>query len=293
MTQEISQEMAQGKKQGMTQGMTSGEYSFHCEKDTAEVRMFLTENIVGGSGATEARRKREAMMMRVAEAFKGRGADKWIYADSLATLRINLDEFTPLSFVNTVLAMGETAQNPRGGWRSFGEELKKFSCRQGEDAGFGSLMWHVSDWSGDNIYRGNLKELTENYDGARSMTLSLDYLTRNRDEFAALKNPELYEEVRMIEMGFRNHKIPYLPRQAAGNKEILEDMRNGDIIALVNDKSGSDTYAVGVVVIRGDGPHLIHFDPKAGVVVEEAEPLKRYMNKEAKYIKGFRWFRIA
>ncbi|MDE6812088.1 MAG: DUF1460 domain-containing protein [Muribaculaceae bacterium] len=258
---------------------------FHCDRDTIEIRTLL--------GSVESGTSRQKVMAEIAGSLKDRGADKWIYTDSMASLRINVDEFTPLSFVNTILAFGKLADNPAGGWRTFSEEFKNFSCRRNENRGFGSLMWHVADWSGDNIYRGNLKELTENYQGARSMTLSLDYLTRHREEFAALSDQDVYDGVRMMEMGFRSHKIPYLPRQAAAAKEIAEDFRDGDVIALVNDRDGSDCYAVGILAIREDGPHLIHFDKRIGKVVEEEEPLKRYLNKVAKYIKGFRWFRLS
>lgn len=256
------------------------------EQDTIKVREILTE-LRSQEGEDVGMR-----IARAAEALEGKGKDKDIYNDSTASLTLNMNGFTAMSFVNNALALGKVSMSPTGGWRSFGTELTNLACRQGNDKGFPSIMWHVSDWAGDNIYRGNLKELTENYDGARSMTISLDYLTTHRDDFAALKNKDNYENVRMWEMGFRSHKIPYLPRQAMGNKEVEEDMRNGDVIALVSDKNGTDRYCIGIVIMRADGPHLIYFDEQKGKVVEEAEPMKRYLNRIAKYIKGFRWFRV-
>lgn len=263
----------------------SSQPKFHCENDTAELRKILlsipSEESTGNRIAAAARQ------------LLGRGADNYLFSDSNATLRINIDTFYPISFINSTLALGKIAGHEGAGWRSFNEALTDLSCRQGNDVGFKSILWHVSDWAGDNIYRGNLKELTDNYQGARDMTVSLDYMTRHRDEFASLADREVYEDVRMMEMGFRNHKIPYLPRQAMGSKDVEADLRAGDIIVLVNDKDGSDLYTIGIVNMRDDGPHLIHFDPRIGMVVEEEEPLKRYVNKVAKYIKGFRWFRLT
>ena len=258
--------------------------AFHCENDTVEIKNLLIE--ISPEAPLGQR------IATAAEYLKGRGLDRNIYTDSTATLRINIDEFYPMSFVNSVLALSRISGRKGAGWRAYNDALTDLSCRQGTDNGFPAIMWHVSDWAGDNIYRGNIKELTDNYPGARDMTVSLDYLSRHRDEFAVLENQEIYDSVRMLEMGFRSHKVPYLPRQAASSGEVEKDLRDGDIIALVNDKDGTDYYTIGILVIREDGPHLIHFDSNAGKVTEEAEPLKRYLNKVAKYIKGFRWLRL-
>lgn len=252
---------------------------FHCEKDTAEV-VAVVRQLADVEG-------RGARVASAAEALVGRPADAAYYQDSTYTVSVNLDEFTPISFVNTALALAETAEHPSGGWRAYTKNFTNYSCRKGEDEGFSSIFYHTSDWLGDNIYRGNLNELTENGD-ARSMTASLDYLSANRDKFAALKNEDVYERVRMHEMGFRSHKIPYLPKQAVGNKDFAANVKDGDIIILVTTKDRTDYYDLGIVKMEEDGPHLIHFDQKKGMVVKEADTLKRYFNLNTKYFSGFR-----
>lgn len=261
----------------------NAQYRFHCEKDTVEVREIVADIVKYDNVG--------ARIANAAESLIGRPADDSIRRDSTASLAINIDSFTPLSFVNSCLALARTAENARNGWRGFSEKLTDFSCRRGENNGFASLFYHTSDWIGDNVYRGNLTELTENGD-ARSMTASLDYLTVNRDEFAALKDDDVYDRVKMHEMGFRSHKIPYLPKQAAGEKAFNESVDNGDIIVLVSTKERSDYYDIGIVKMESDGPHLIHFSQRAGKVVKEPETLKRYFNSNAKYFSGFRHIRV-
>ena len=231
-------------------------------------------------------------MAMIAESFVGSGKDDYYYKDTVATLRVNLQEFTPMTFINTVEALARTAGDGNPGIVQFEDNLRKVSCRRGEDAGFASLMWHASDWIGDNLYRGNITELTERYGDQRDRTKSLDYLTRNRDKYAALANAETYDKVRMTEMGFRSHKIPYLPKQFIGKKSFEEDARPGDIIIMVPNEDGQDIFQIGILTLEKGDPYLIHFDVKKGMVVKESEPLKRYFNLVSKYFGGFRWLRI-
>ncbi|MDE6272494.1 MAG: DUF1460 domain-containing protein [Muribaculaceae bacterium] len=266
-------------------GTCQNSIPFHCEKDSSEIRELIR---------TLASEKEASFNKRVAEAAKslvGKGADDGLTSDSLYKLRVNVDTFTPMSFVNSCLALGKASLTPGAAWRSYAEAIRNYSCRKGEDDGFSSLFYHTSDWIGDNVYRGNFTEMTDRVEGTRNKTWSLDYLTFNNEDIPALSNPETLDKVRMTEMGFRTHKIPYLPKQSITNKEIASDLRDGDIIILISDKERSDFHTFGVVSIEADGPHLIHFDRKQGIVVKEPEPLKRYFNLMAKHFSGFRWIR--
>ncbi len=258
---------------------------FHCEKDSVEIRELIS-SLSSDPDLTFGQRIASA-----AKNLTGKGRDDGMTTDSLYSLRVNVDTFTPMSFVNSCLALAKASLSPGAGWRSYSEALRNYSCRKGEDEGFPSLFYHTSDWIGDNIYRGNFSEMTERVDGTRSKTWSLDYLASNSSLFPVLSNPETLDRVRMTEMGFRTHKIPYLPKQSIGNKDIVSDLRDGDIVVLISDKDRSDFYTFGIVALEDDGPHLIHFDSKQGEVVVEPEPLKRYFNLVTKYFSGYRWIR--
>lgn len=259
---------------------------FHCEKDSMEIRELIE------SLSSDPKSKRGDRILKAAESLYGKGADDSLTTDSLAGLRLNVDTFTPMSFVNTCIALAVASDTPGASWRTYSDKLKNFSCRKGENDGFVSLFYHTSDWIGDNIYRGNFTELTDRFQGARSKTMSLDYLTANRERFPALANPDAYDRVRMQEFGFRSHKVPFLPKQAISSKDVLEDLRDGDIVILISDKDRSDFFKFGIVKLEADGPHLIHFDEKQGKVVKESEPMKRYFNLMTKYFSGFRIVRV-
>lgn len=231
-------------------------------------------------------------ILKSAQALMGSGRDDYYAKDSTANLRVNIENFTPMTFINTVIALAKSAENNNQGIVTFEENLQKFSCRRGENEDFSSLMWHASDWIADNGYRGNIEEFTERVQGNRSTTKSLDYLTRHRDDFEVLKNNEIYDKVRMTEMGFRTHKIPYLPKQYISNKEFLEDVRDGDILVLVRNSDGTDIFEIGIVEKENNNLNYIHYDAKKGEVVAETGGLKKYLNLISKYVTGFRWLRV-
>lgn len=271
-----------------------GELARHCDKDAAELADILGALTSGdASGAAVSQHEGGRRVAEVAEMFIGRGADADYKTDSLAGLRLNVDTFTPMSFVNTALAIASASTTRMPSEAVVEQKLQDYSCRRGENIGFASLMWHSSDWVLDNIYRDNLKELTESYAGARSKIKSLDYMSRHRDEFKALANEETFDKVKMLEWGFRNHRLPMLPKSAIGKKEVAQDMRDGDILILIANNDGEDIYQIGVVKNDEDGAHLIHFDPAKGMVVKEPEPMKRYFNLVSKYFSGFRWLRAV
>lgn len=229
----------------------------------------------------------------IAQKLIGSKEDNYYRMDSTARLRLNPETFTPLTFINTVAALSKAKCDfSRPGWRDFADCLVAMSCRRGEEDGFASLMWHAGDWVGDNIYRGNLRELTEDYSGAVSRTKSLDHYSRNRGDYAALSDSATYEKVRMTEMGFRTHRVPMLKKETINKKEVVEDLRDGDIIILNPQEDGIDIRKIGFVVNREDGPHLIHLDEERGEVVEESEPLPRWFKMKTKYFNGYRILRL-
>lgn len=263
----------------------AAEIPYHCDKDSIEINRILSEL------ASQKSLNRGKRISLAAQSLVGKGLDNSLFTDSLLTLSLNLDSLTDMSLVNTAIALAIASEDVAPE-RSVGKTLSNVACRKGENSGFPSLFYHTSDWIGDNIYRGNFIELTDRYDGARSKTISLDYLTANSENIPAMKNPDTYDRIRMHEMGFRTHKVPFLPKQAISGKEISSDLRDGDIIVLVSDKNRSDFFTFGIVAIEADGPHLIHVDIREGKVIKEAEPLKRYFNLMTKYFNGFRWIRV-
>ena len=262
------------------------ELPVHCPEDTVKINSILAA--LKASGGTAADR-----MVLAAEALVGAGLDDYYATDSVAALRINVDSFTPLMFVNNVVALAKASDNPGVvDWHTFAREFEDISTRRGEFTGFPSIMYHSSDWIGDNMARGNIVELTENYPGVVARTKSLDEMTRMRKDFAALADSATFESVRMTEMGFRTHRVPSLKKETIKKKELTADLQNGDIILLVPNRDGIDIYDMGILKIEDGALRFIHLDPRSKQVVKESEDLARYMGLMTKYFQGYRILRL-
>lgn len=212
--------------------------------------------------------------------------------DSLGEAPIRLDGFDELAFVNTVGAIAKLATSPgHARPKDLGLVIDNLTFRRGEKSGFPMRMNYAADWILDNKSRGNVEEFTEDYSNVFK-TKSLDYVTRNKDKYAALKDSATYEKLRMVELGYRTFKIPYMKRESTEWKDIKPLLRDGDIIVLLTNEQDKDIFDIGFIKKRDDGFHYIHASEKEGKVVEESEPLGRYIKRNSKYIFGWRWVRL-
>lgn len=258
----------------------------HCGQDTLLVMQLLEAfNEQGGDPSTK--------VGPIAERLVGADFAQVNMTDTIAEPVIRLDGFDELSFLNTVTALARLSTTPgHKRLREYSDELTNISCRRGECSGFSSRMLYGADWALDNKARNNVKELTESYSD-NFKTKSLDWVTRHRDRYAALGDSANYEDQRMVEMGFRTHKIPHMRRESTEWKDVAADLRDGDILMLLTPEQTTDTYEIGILRKREDGFHFIHPSEAEGKVVEEKETIGRYIKRNAKKIYGYRWLRLA
>ncbi len=264
----------------------SSSAGYHCENDTARVMALVRENFSPGGNPAE-------IVGKVAESFIGIPWEEVTMNDSTGHLEVRVDAFDDLTFLNEVTAISRLSTSP-GHKRinEFEKELENVSYRRGEDRGFPSKLLYFSDWVVDNKSRNNVKELTESYSDLFK-TKSLEKVTRNRNLYKALKDSAVYEDQKMVEMGFRTHKVPHLKREQATHKDIMSDMQDGDIIVLLTSDPATDALEIGFVRKRDDGFHFIHPSMASGKVVEEKDTLDRYLKRNAKRTYGWRWLRLA
>ncbi|MDE6297497.1 MAG: DUF1460 domain-containing protein [Muribaculaceae bacterium] len=259
---------------------------YHCSADTSKVMNLVREFYSPGGDPGE-------IAGNVAEALKDVPYEEVIKNDSIGYNLVKADGFDDITFIDIVSAVSRLATSP-GHKRinEFEKELENISYRRGGDKGFPSKMIYISDWIVDNKARNNVKELTENYSD-QFRTKSLEKISRNRESYAALKDSAVYEAQKMVEMGFRTHKVPHLKREQAGSKEIIDEMRDGDIVVMLTSDPTTDALETGFVRKRGNGFHFIHPSAAAGKVVEEDDTLDRYIKRNAKRIYGWRWIRLS
>lgn len=256
----------------------------HCAEDTIKVSAIL--ETLNANGGTLGER-----ILIAAHALEGAPLAQAADNDSIGSLIIDMHGFDRLGFVNSVMALAEASRQKLPRVKEYERFLESYSRRKGEDEGFPSKLIYGAEWIVDNIYRGHLQEMTEYLDGSVFKTKTLDYVTRHRDEYPALKDDAAFEKVKMQEMGYRSHRIPHMKKQAVGNKEFIELLNNGDIIMLLCNDLDYDIYDIGFVEMKNGEPYLIHISQTSGKVETDPFPLARLFKINGQHFYGFRWLR--
>lgn len=194
-------------------------------------------------------------------------------------LRVNLDEMDCTTFVETVMALAYTAGEKRQSWHDFIYNLERLRYRGGELNGYASRLHYVSDWIVDNVHRGNFIEATNSIPGHEWMVKTLDFMSSNADKYPALSNPDELTRIKNYEIGYRNHRYPYIRSARVNKKEVKQALQEGDIVAIVTKTQGLDVSHMGIIHFEGDVPHLLHASSKKGKIIVDTLPLYDYLTK--------------
>lgn len=213
--------------------------------------------------------------------------------DREGTIVVRLDSLSQREFINISIAAAKTANLTSPTVRDFEKNLEDISRKKGKDEGFASQFLYGADWIVDNVYRGNLMEMTEYLTGGDYRTKTLDYVSRHPDQFPAMADPETADKVRVNEYGFRSHRIPHLKKQSIGNKNVRELLKNGDIILMSSLDPDFDIYDIGIVSFEEGEPRLIHINKENSVVALDPYPLSRLFKIENQHFYGYRWLRAT
>ncbi|MDE7409855.1 MAG: DUF1460 domain-containing protein [Muribaculaceae bacterium] len=210
---------------------------------------------------------------------------------------VNAHSFTPLGFISTCIALAqayETSSAPN--WRDFADKYENIMYKKGEATDFVSRFLYPSDWIADNIFRGNVTDVTFNLDGlaARKKEKSIDYISHHRDSFKAFADEKNYERLKMLEMGFRNHQIPYISNGDLTNpNKFKQQAKDGDIFFLLTPDFNLDSREMGILTRDGDRLLIIQLSPSKDAVTLEELPFENYVKRNVKRIQGARIIRVA
>ncbi len=208
-------------------------------------------------------------------------------------LTVNLSGFDCTTLVETVAALTLADRDGRCDFDSFLSHLRRLRYKGGRTA-YAARQHYFSWWIGDNAARGMVREITAPAFFTGRRTLSLNYMSRHPQQYAALnRNPSLTDSIRRREQAWEGRAVRYLPssrlKADAGLRGIVRD---GDIVATVTRRAGLDIAHVGFAVWGRDGHlHLLNASSLRGKVVEERWTLHEYLLRQ-KTIVGLRIVRL-
>lgn len=264
----------------------------HCDKDTAEI-----DNLLHAPELADMTQPQRVSFF----ASKLVGAGSAMRAEILeaedAPLTVDIHEFTPLSFISTCIALAqayETSSAP--GWRDFAEKFEKVMYKGGTQGDFVSRFLYPSDWIADNIFRGNVTDATLRMPelNIRKKEKSIDYISHHPKALKALENPTMLEKMKMLEMGFRNHQIPYVSTGDLINPKRFKQLADdGDIIFLLAQDYNLDSREMGIIRFVDGEMIFIQISPTGSSVTAEELPMEQYVKRNVKRIQGARIIRIS
>ena len=256
---------------------------YHCPQDSAKVMKLIESAKTGDDYGS-----------RIVAAARSLAATPYASAadnDSLATIVIRLDSLNQREFIYLSMAAAKTAGLTVPTLRDFERNLENVSRKKGKDEGFASQFMYGSDWIVDNVYRGNLREMTEYLDGGSYRTKTLDFVSRHPELFPAMADSVTADKVKVNEFGYRSHRIPHLKKQSIGNKMVKELLKEGDIIIMSPMDTDFDIYDIGIVTFVDSEPTLIHISKETNEVVVDPYPLQRLFKINNQFFYGYRWLR--
>lgn len=261
-------------------------YRFHCDRDTIEIAAMLAQL------APMADRPINEIAVAAAALLEGRPYVAHTLEGEVEQMVINIDELDCVTFVENCFALARTVREGRRSWREFARNIESLRYRKGVQGTYDTRLHYTTDWINDNVYRGNIVDVTPGLAGAKSMTKTLDFMTRNRQLYPALKDDSVYNRCRDIEAGLRSMRIPYVTRESSNQKNVICDLRDGDMISFLSPKSNLDSSHVALLRIIDGKPYMMHASMKAGKVVFEKEPLWNYFKYTKRDAPGFRVLRL-
>lgn len=265
--------------------------SFHCSSDTTIINGLLKDPDLEGM----AKQRQFAYFAKKLVGSQSNLRSEILEADSLV-FTIDIHTFNPLSLISTCIALVQAYESSSApNWRDFADKYEQIMFKGGKATDFVSRFLYPSDWIADNIFRGNVIDGTQRLEGLniKKKEKSIDYISRNKNNFKAFENPKNLDRIKMLEMGFRNHQIIYVANGDLTNPSRYKKAAlDGDIVFLLAQDINLDSRDMGIVFFEDGELKFIRVSPSLEKVVVEELPFELYVKRNIKRIQGARIIRI-
>ena len=259
---------------------------FHCGEDTTKINSLLMEGIKSGLSTPN------ELVCFYAHKLEGTPYVAHTLEGDTEMLTINIDELDCTTFVETLYALTRTTLNGRSSWRDYAHHLEDLRYRRGEMGDYSTRLHYISDWIIDNSNRGNIVDVTGDIKCVRYKIKTINYMSTHRDSYPSLADDLIYEKIKNFEIGYINHRFPYIKKVDLNSKDVKAVVRRGDFVGLVTRIDGLDISHLGIVELDAEGNIVLLDASSIGkkVMLENVD-LKHQLSKSSK-TEGVRFFRI-
>jgi hypothetical protein len=181
-------------------------------------------------------------------------------------LTISLAHFDCVTLVESCLAVARLARSDEAPtWKRFGQEIERMRYRGGKRTDYASRLHYFSEWISDGEKRGLVKNLGQEL-GAGEDKRPLRFMTEHRQEYPALANDSMFDDIEEIE-----RRISRTPRQVVAVERIPQvapRIATGDVLGFATRISGLDVTHTAFAYRDKEGTLRVLHAPLSGGVVE-------------------------
>lgn len=260
---------------------------FHCVDDTLKINDLLMQGIQSGlKDANE-------LVCFYAHKLEGTPYVGHTLEGDQEMLTINIDELDCTTFVETLYALTKTTQSGRYSWRDYARNLENLRYRHGEMGDYSTRLHYICDWIIDNSNRGNIVDVASDIACVRYKVKTINYMSKHSSSYRSLANDSaMVEKIKSFEVGYRNHRFPFIKKDQLNSKDVLKVVKRGDFVGLVTKTEGLDISHLGIIELDEKGhPVLLDASSRGKKVQLEPVDLKTQLSK-SKDTEGIRIFRI-
>lgn len=271
----------------MGNGATVERMRFHCENDTIKINNLLAEGLHSGLKTAN------ELVVFYAHKLEGTPYVGHTLEGEEEKLTINIDELDCTTFVETLYALSRTTLSGRYSWRDYAHNLENLRYRHGEMGDYSSRLHYMSDWIIDNSNRGNIVDVTSDIACVRYKIKDINFMSTHRNSYVSLKSDDMMlEKIRNFEIGYRNHRFPYIKKEQLNSKDVRKVVKRGDFVGLVTRTEGLDISHLGIIELDAKGnPVLLDASSRGKKVMLEPVDLRTQLSK-SKDTEGVRIFRM-
>ena len=173
-------------------------------------------------------------------------------------LVVNLRQLDCTTLVDNVVALTLAVRDDRPSFAAFCRELERIRYADGVRDGYSSRNHYFSEWIDSNEKMGIVKEVKgkvgkNSFPFTAEQVLDLHYMSVHPEKYPMLEGKP--DEIDRI----RRKVVRYIPAGLLDKgKDVLSDVRDGDILAIVTKKKGLDTSHLGFAVWQDGRLHLLN-----------------------------------
>ena len=181
-------------------------------------------------------------------------------------LLVSLAYFDCVTLVESCLAVARLARSDEAPtWKRFEQEIERVRYRGGKRTGYASRLHYFSEWITDGERRGLVKNLGREL-GAGEDKRPLRFMTEHREEYPALANAGVFDDIEEIE-----RRITRTPRQVVPVKlipQVAPRIETGDVLGFATSIAGLDVTHTAFAYRDKEGTLRVLHAPLSGGVVE-------------------------